>query len=75
MPRLTWTEMLSTPAVERGLDLPGMVALIPDGRMAKDEHYASLIAYLPSEEASHLTGQVVSVDGGQSLCHPLAIKV
>ena len=73
-PGMTWTEMLSASAVDRGLDLPGMVALIPDGRMAQEEDHASLIAYFASEEAGHLTGQVVSVDGAQSLYHPLSIK-
>jgi NAD(P)-dependent dehydrogenase (short-subunit alcohol dehydrogenase family) len=72
-PGMTWTEMLSTSAVERGLDLPGMVALIPAGRMAAEADHASLIAYLASEEASHLTGQVIAVDGGQSLYHPLTL--
>ena len=72
-PGMTWTEMLSTSAVERGLDLPGMVALIPAGHMAAETDHAALIAYFASEAAGHLTGQVVSVDGAQSLYHPLTL--
>jgi NAD(P)-dependent dehydrogenase (short-subunit alcohol dehydrogenase family) len=50
-----------------------MVALIPAGRMAAEADHASLIAYFASEEAGHLTGQVIAVDGAQSLYHPLTL--
>ncbi len=70
-PGMTWTKMLSQSAVERGLDLEAMVALIPAGHMAREEDHAHLIAYFASEAAAHVTGQVVSVDGAQSLFHPL----
>ena len=56
----------------RGLDLDAMVALIPIGRMAEEIDHAHLVAYFASDEAKHVTGQVVSVDGAQSLYHPLA---
>ena len=71
-PGMTWTEMLGESAVERGLDLDAMVALIPAGRMADPKDHAHLVAYFASEEAAHVTGQVVSVDGGQSQYMPLA---
>jgi NAD(P)-dependent dehydrogenase (short-subunit alcohol dehydrogenase family) len=75
-PGMTWTEMLSVSAKERGLDLDAMVALIPAGHMAKEQDHAHLVAYFASEEAGHLTGQVVSVDGAQSLYHPLmAVRI
>jgi NAD(P)-dependent dehydrogenase (short-subunit alcohol dehydrogenase family) len=48
-----------------------MVALIPAGHMADVRDHAQLVAFFASEEASHITGQVVSVDGGQSLYMPL----
>ena len=70
-PGMTWTEMLSVSAVERGLDLDAMVALIPAGRMAKEQDHAHLVTYLASDEAAHVTGQVIAVDGAQSLYHPL----
>lgn len=73
-PGMTWTEMLSVSAVERGLDLDAMVALIPAGHMAQEADHANLILYLASEAAGHITGQVVCVDGGQSLYHPLQVK-
>jgi NAD(P)-dependent dehydrogenase (short-subunit alcohol dehydrogenase family) len=73
-PGMTWTDMLSTSARERGLDLDSMVKLIPDGHMASELDHAHLVAFFASEEAAHLTGQVVSVDGAQSLFHPLMMK-
>ena len=70
-PGMTRTEMLEKSAVERQLDLEAMVALIPAGQMADPKDHAHLVAYFASEEAKHVTGQVVCVDGGQSQFHPL----
>jgi 3-oxoacyl-[acyl-carrier protein] reductase len=73
-PGMTWTQMLQVSAVERGLDLDAMVELIPAGHMAKEEDHAHLVAFFASEESGHITGQVVAVDGAQSLYHPLMVK-
>jgi len=70
-PGMTRTEMLEQGAKERGMNLEAMVELIPAGRMANPEDHASLVAYFASDEAAHITGQVVSVDGGQSQFLPL----
>jgi NAD(P)-dependent dehydrogenase (short-subunit alcohol dehydrogenase family) len=72
-PGMTWTSMLQDSARERGLDLDAMVELIPAGHMAKEEDHAHLIAYFASVESGHMTGQVIAVDGAQSLYHPLMI--
>jgi 2,3-dihydro-2,3-dihydroxybenzoate dehydrogenase len=71
-PGMTQTEMLVESAAARGLDLAAMIALIPHGRMAAPEEHAHLVAYFAAEEAAHVTGQVVAVDGGQSQFMPLA---
>ena len=44
-----------------------MLALIPAGRPGTVDEVASLTAYLASDEASYITGQVVSVNGGSSM--------
>ncbi|NOZ49825.1 MAG: SDR family oxidoreductase [Chloroflexi bacterium] len=70
-PGMTWTAMLAESAVARNLDLEAMVALIPAGKMADAADHAHLVVFLASEEARHITGQIMSVDGGQSDYHPL----
>ena len=70
-PGMTWTEMLGKSAVARGHDLDAMVSLIPAGHMADPQDHAQMVAFFASEDASHITGQVISVDGGQSLYMPL----
>lgn len=70
-PGMTQTEMLAQSAQKNNLDLEAMVALIPAGHMAQPQDHAHLVAYFASEEAQHVTGQIVTVDGGQSDYHPL----
>ena len=51
----------------RGQLIERMVATIPLGRPAALDEVASAVAYLASEEAAFITGQVVSVNGGSSM--------
>ena len=44
-----------------------MLASIPAGRAGTPEDVANVVAFLASEEAAYMTGQVVSVDGGMGV--------
>jgi 3-oxoacyl-[acyl-carrier protein] reductase len=41
-----------------------MLAQIPLGRMGQPEDVAEVVAFLASEEASYITGQVIHINGG-----------
>ena len=40
---------------------------IPLRRMGQPEEIAEMVAFLASEKASYITGQVIAVDGGMSM--------
>lgn len=46
------------------LDEKELRKMIPAGRFGKPEEVAALVAFLASEEAAYITGQMVSVNGG-----------
>ncbi|MGN0350855.1 MAG: 3-oxoacyl-[acyl-carrier-protein] reductase [Roseburia sp.] len=45
----------------------GVKAQIPFGKIGKPEDIAELAAFLASEKAAYITGQVIAVDGGMSM--------
>ncbi|PKN17787.1 MAG: 3-oxoacyl-ACP reductase FabG [Deltaproteobacteria bacterium HGW-Deltaproteobacteria-6] len=54
------TDMLSSMPMDAGM----IKSMIPMARVGKPEEVASVIRFLCSDEASYITGQVVSVNGG-----------
>jgi 2-hydroxycyclohexanecarboxyl-CoA dehydrogenase len=45
----------------------GLKRAIPLGRVGQPEDIAGMVAFLASEEAAYITGQVVSVSGGLTM--------
>lgn len=70
-PGMTETGMLRQSRALSGASLEHYESLVPAGRLAAPEDHASLVRYLAQPESGHITGQVISVDGGQSQNLPI----
>lgn len=73
-PGMTDSAMLRQTAASRGIDAGDYLDMIPARRFATGDDHAHTVAWLAGNEASHITGQVICVDGGQSQYHPLTLK-
>lgn len=64
--------MTRTPLIEYMMNDPEAVARVnakhPIGRIGNPEEIAAVIVFLLTDDASFMTGSVVSVDGGQTAC-------
>jgi 3-oxoacyl-[acyl-carrier protein] reductase len=56
--------IISTAMSDRVFDAETINRLVPMKRAGRAEEVASLVAFLVSEEAAYLTGQVISINGG-----------
>jgi NAD(P)-dependent dehydrogenase (short-subunit alcohol dehydrogenase family) len=60
-------EMRDTEASEEYAHYPRGGIPLTEGRPGSPEQVASLVLFLASDEAAHITGARVVIDGGQSL--------
>ncbi len=64
-PGFIGTDMtLALPAEAR----EALLKQVPAGRPGAPEDVAGVVGFLASEEASYITGQVIAVDGGMTMC-------
>jgi 3-oxoacyl-[acyl-carrier protein] reductase len=63
-PGFVGTEMVDAMGEDAKKSVSGM---IPFGRMGEPEEVADLAAFLASDSARYITGQVIAVDGGMSI--------
>ena len=43
------------------------LAMIPAGRLGQAQEVARAVAFLASDDAAYITGQVLAIDGGMSM--------
>lgn len=64
-----WSGLQTTYARLHGLEIDEaqrrLLSLIPAGRIATPDEIAAVVAFLASNEAGHIVGQAIVVDGGQ----------
>ena len=60
------TPMLEAGVKRSGRTIADLDKLVPFGRIGKPEEVAALVAFLASDAAGYITGQVISINGGMA---------
>lgn len=61
------TPMVEAGLVAKGVDIAGLAAKVPYGRLGTPEEVAALVAFLASDEAAYMCGSVVEITGAQAV--------
>ena len=63
-PGYTWSEVMTT--LDKST-IDGMAGATPDGRLGTQFEVGALAVFLASNAANHITGDIITIDGGHSL--------
>ncbi|MDP9082506.1 MAG: 3-oxoacyl-ACP reductase FabG [Pseudomonadota bacterium] len=58
--------IINTPMIDTAFDADAIANLVPMKRAGTPAEVASLVAFLASEEAAYISGQIISINGGMS---------
>jgi len=58
--------VIASPVIQQAFPQETIEALVPMKRAGTTEEVAALVAFLASEQAGYITGQVISINGGMA---------